>query len=466
MNPFFKRIFGINTGNEQPVLFETNITQAKIEVDKAERIEDEVIEPATTIDKSETVDHISSAKIQSSNQTGPYDPLLDLPNYKFPELCLFDESNQKILNFLKTNSFDFRLPLLWSGNNDTPIIKDISELGNILIIGSQESGKSNLIHQIIISLLLKKHPAQLKFVFADIKGLDLGIYKSLEKHFLASLPEYDVILKQTNNLVHSLNALCIEMDNRYDLLAEAGVRNITEYNSKFIQRRLNPEKGHQYLPDLIFIIDDLGLYTYSGSTEINLTLVKLVSEGNKAGIQTIISTSQTNNISLPNNLLSMIQQKVAFRLNIKGDYRRFFESSKFDIPVDAGEFIYNENVQVHKGKTLLFTLDEITKMVDFIASQKGYAEFFNLPEYADEKEFVGRNFDGSERDALFEDAARLIVMSQSGSTSVLQRKMKLGYNRAGLLMDQLEAAGIVGPSHGIKTRDVLVRTEAELIDYL
>jgi S-DNA-T family DNA segregation ATPase FtsK/SpoIIIE len=467
MNQFFKKIFRVKDKNEQADLSDSFIFQRKTDFENSQSEEGDAEERVPPISNDVSIIPTAEANDDCQNKEKSYDPVLDLNNYKFPELKLFSDSVQDTLNSFEAKSIDYKLPVLWSRTDNKLIIKDFAELANILIIGTQASGKTNFLHQLIISLLLKKNPSQLKLVLADIKGLDIGIYKPLEKHFLARLPGIeDATLKDSKNLIHSLNALCIEMDNRYDLIVDAGVRNITEYNTNFVQRKLNPEKGHQFLPFIIFIIDDLGLYTYQGSPEINLPLVRLISEGYKAGICTIVSTSQINSLSLPNNLLSMINQRVVFRLNSKEDYRRFFDTTKFEIPLEEGKFLYNHNGHIETGQSILFPMDDIKKMVELIACQPGYSEAFLLPEYVSENEFGNKAFDLNDRDPLFEDAARLIVQSQSGSTSLLQRRMKLGYNRAGKLMDQLEAAGIVGPNLGSKVRDVLVKTESELKQYL
>jgi len=465
MNQFFKKIFGLKTRNEEDDLSDSIIFHGNTKIENSESDKVEVEESESTI-PNEVIEPKFEINDDSYSWKKPYDPLIDLRNYIFPDLALFSDSIQNTLYSFSAKSIGYKLPILWSCSDNNLLVKDISGLANILITGTQAKGKTNFIHQLIISLLLTKHPSQLKLVLADIKGLDIGIYKLLEKHFLARLPETDdSILKDPKNLVHCLNAFCIEMDNRYDLIVEAGVRNITEYNTKFIQRKLNPEKGHQFLPFIIFIIDDLGLYTYQGFPEINLPLVRLVSEGYKAGIYTIISTSQTNTLSLPNNLLSMINQRVVFRLNSKEDYKRFFGTTKFEIPLEEGKFLYNENGHIQKGQSILFPMDDIKKLVEFIADQPSYQQAFLLPEYVSEEEFENKTFDINDRDPLFEDAARLIVQSQSGSTSLLQRRMKLGYNRVGRIIDQLEAAGIVGPNQGSKVRDVLVKTDAELKKY-
>lgn len=253
MNQFFKKIFGLKTRNEEDDLSNSTIFQRNTEIENSESDNVEVEEPESTI-PNEVIEPKFETNDDSVNQKKPYDPLLDLRNYMFPDLALFGDSMKDILNSFAEKSNNYKLPVLWSNYDNNLLVKDISELANILITGTQAVGKTNFIHQLIMSLLLTKHPSQLKLVLADIKGLEIGIYKLLETHFLARLPGIeDMTLKDPKNLVHCLSALCILMDIRYDLIVEAGVRNITEYNTKFVQRELNPEKGHEFLPSIIFI---------------------------------------------------------------------------------------------------------------------------------------------------------------------------------------------------------------------
>jgi S-DNA-T family DNA segregation ATPase FtsK/SpoIIIE len=360
-----------------------------------------------------------------------------------------------------------KLHLLWSIEHDNIKTKDLFDLKNVFITGTQATGKTTFLHQLIISLLLKKHPSQLKFVLADIKGIELSIYRTIEKHFLSKLPnKEDAIIKSSKQLLNTLLGLCIEMDNRYDLLREAGVRNIEDYNSKFSGRKLDPEKGHQFLPFIVLIIDDLASYLLNEKTETLFALERLINSGYKTGIYNIISTSQFSGYLIQQNFINLFTQKVIFRLNNKEDYKRFFDTAKIDITFTDGDFLYNEQTSILHGKTMLFDFGSIEKLVDFIGEQRGYPKAFLLPEYVDDKEMEGKDFDLGYKDPLFEDAARLIVASQVGSTSLLQRRMKLGCNRAGRLMDQLEAAGVVGANQGSALRDVLIKTDAELQKYL
>jgi S-DNA-T family DNA segregation ATPase FtsK/SpoIIIE len=299
-----------------------------------------------------------------------------------------------------------------------------------------------------------QHPSQVKFVLVDAKKVEFDIYRHIENHFLAKLAGEEAILIGERQVLHTLNALCIEMDNRYELLKEAGVRNIQEYNDKFCKRQLNPRKGNQFLPFIVLVIDDLGTMSY-GILELYKPLERLVLNGYRVGMLNVICTSQF--VGEMASLLSrIIGQKVIFRLHNREDYRRFLDTVKVDRFLQKGGFLYNAEGRVHKGRTSAFSFDSMKKIVDAIAGQRGYPQAFLMPEYVDEKELEGKSFDSSEKDPLFEDAAKLIVQNQIGSTSLLQRRMKLGYNRVGRLMDQLEAAGVVGPNLGSKAREVLI----------
>lgn len=393
-----------------------------------------------------------------------YNSNFNLQDYNYPKLELIDDNTLKDVLYLSRELSNGQiLPAIWSFKNEITLSEDLSTIGNLLVVGPPGIGKSNFLHQLIISLLFKKHPVQLKFVLVDFKKLEFGVYKLIENHFLAKLAnEEESIVTETKKAVHTINALCIEMDNRYDLLKEAGCRNIKEYNGKFIERKLNPEKGHQFLPFIILIIDELADILIFEKNVVNASLEKLIRQGNKVGLITILSTSQVVGDTLQSNLGSLIEQRVVFRLFDREDYRRFYGTVNLDIPDDEGDFLYKNEGNFVLGKSIFINLDDIERVINFIGEQRGYPNAFLLPEYIDEGEKEGKYFDLVDKDSLFEDAARLIVASQVGSTSLLQRRMKLGYNRTGRLMDQLEAAGIVGHNQGSKAREVLVKTETDL----
>jgi S-DNA-T family DNA segregation ATPase FtsK/SpoIIIE len=315
--------------------------------------------------------------------------------------------------------------------------------------------------------LYKKHPSQLKFVLIDPKKVELNIYRHIEKHFLAKLPgEEEAIITDTKKVVHTLNALCIEMDNRYDLLKEANARNIKEYNEKFIKRRLNPQKGHQYLPFIVLVIDEFADLIMSAGKEIEMPIARLAQLARAVGIHLIIATQRPSVNIITGTIKANFPCRIAFKVASKIDSRTILDTGGADQLIGKGDMLISYHGEITRLQCVFVDTPEVERVVEFIGDQRGYPQAFLLPEYVDEKEMEGKDFDLADRDSLFEDAARLIVQNQVGSTSLLQRRMKLGYNRAGRLMDQLEAAGIVGPSQGSKARDVLIKTEMELQQHL
>jgi S-DNA-T family DNA segregation ATPase FtsK/SpoIIIE len=267
-------------------------------------------------------------------------------------------------------------------------------------------------------------------------------------------------------VVHTLNALCIEMDNRYDLLKEAGARNIREYNEKFVRRRLNPQKGHQYLPFIVLVIDEFADLIMTAGKEIEMPIARLAQLARAVGIHLIIATQRPSVNIITGTIKANFPSRIAFKVSSKIDSRTILDTGGAEQLIGKGDMLISHHGEVTRLQCAFVDTPEVESVVDFIGDQRGYPQAFLLPEYVDEKEMEGRDFDLSDRDPLFEDAARLIVQNQMGSTSLLQRRMKLGYNRAGRLMDQLEVAGIVGPNQGSKARDVLVKSESELQELL
>jgi S-DNA-T family DNA segregation ATPase FtsK/SpoIIIE len=301
----------------------------------------------------------------------------------------------------------------------------------------------------------------------DPKKVELSIYRKIEKHFLAKLPgEEDAIITDTKKVINTLNALCIEMDNRYDLLKEAHARNIKEYNEKFIKRKLNPEKGHQYLPFIVLVIDEFADLIMTAGKEIEMPIARLAQLARAVGIHLIIATQRPSVNIITGTIKANFPARIAFKVSSKIDSRTILDTGGAEQLIGKGDMLISNGGEVIRLQCAFVDTPEVEGIVDFIGDQRGYPQAFLLPEYVDEKELEGRDFDMNDRDALFEDAARLIVQNQIGSTSLLQRRMKLGYNRAGRLMDQLEAAGIVGPSQGSKARDVLIKTEMDLQQHL
>ncbi len=363
--------------------------------------------------------------------------------------------------FTKNN---FSLPIAIGKRIDNEnFIVDLASMPHLLMAGATGQGKSVGLNAILVSLLYSKHPSQLKFVLVDPKKVELSIYKTIERHFLAKLPgEEDAIITDTKKVVHTLNALCIEMDNRYDLLKEAGCRNIREYNEKFVARKLNPEKGHQFLPFIVLVVDEFADLIMTAGKEVEMPIARLAQLARAVGIHLIIATQRPSVNIITGTIKANFPARIAFKVSSKIDSRTILDAGGAEQLIGKGDMLISYNGEIVRLQCAFVDTPEVDKIVDFIGSQRGYSQAFLLPEYIDEKDMEGKDFDVNDKDALFEDAARLIVSSQSGSTSLLQRRMKLGYNRAGRLMDQLEAAGIVGASQGSKVRDVLVRTEADL----
>ena len=384
---------------------------------------------------------------------------IEVPNVKKTLVSM-----KTLLSSEKFQHNNYSLPVAIGKKIDNEnYIVDLTSMPHLLMAGATGQGKSVGVNAILVSLLYKKHPSQLKFVLIDPKKVELNIYRHIEKYFLAKLPgEEEAIITDTKKVIHTLNALCIEMDNRYDLLKEAGARNIKEYNEKFIKRRLNPQRGHQYLPFIILVIDEFADLIMSAGKEIEMPIARLAQLARAVGIHLIIATQRPSVNIITGTIKANFPCRIAFKVTSKIDSRTILDTGGADQLIGKGDMLISFHGEITRLQCVFVDTPEVERIVDFIANQRGYPQAFLLPEYVDEKEMEGKDFDSSDRDPLFEDAARLIVQNQVGSTSLLQRRMKLGYNRAGRLMDQLEAAGVVGPSQGSKARDVLIKTESEL----
>ncbi len=346
-------------------------------------------------------------------------------------------------------------------------IVDLAKMPHLLMAGATGQGKSVGINTLLVSLLYKKHPSQLKFVLVDPKKVELSLYKLIEKHFLAKLPgEEDAIITDTKKVVHTLNALCIEMDLRYDLLKEAGTRNIREYNGKFTQRRLNPQKGHRYLPFIVLVVDEFADLIMTAGKEVEMPIARLAQLARAVGIHLIIATQRPSVNIITGTIKANFPARIAFKVSSKIDSRTILDIGGAEQLIGQGDMLISFNGELVRLQCAFVDTPEVEGVAEFIGGQRGYPDAFLLPEYIDEKDMEGKDFSLTDRDPLFEEAARVIVQNQQGSTSLLQRRMKLGYNRAGRLMDQLEAAGIVGPNMGSKARDVNVKTEADLEEIL
>ncbi len=377
-------------------------------------------------------------------------------------------SMKTLLASEKFQSNNFSLPIAIGKKIDNEnFIVDLANMPHLLMAGATGQGKSVGLNAILVSLLYKKHPSQLKFVLVDPKKVELSLYRVIEKHYLAKLPgEEESIITDTKKVVNTLNALCIEMDNRYDLLKEAGCRNIKEYNEKFTSRKLNPEKGHQYLPFIVLVVDEFADLIMTAGKEIEMPIARLAQLARAIGIHLIIATQRPSVNIITGTIKANFPARIAFKVSSKIDSRTILDTGGAEQLIGKGDMLISYNGEVTRLQCAFVDTPEVEKVCEFIGDQRGYPQAFLLPEYIDEKDLEGRDFDAGDRDPLFEDAARLIVTSQMGSTSLIQRRMKLGYNRAGRLMDQLEAAGVVGPNQGSKAREVLFKTEMELQGFL
>lgn len=347
-------------------------------------------------------------------------------------------------------------------------IVDLATMPHLLMAGATGQGKSVGINAILVSLLYKKHPSQLKFVMVDPKKVELSIYRAIEKHFLAKLPnEEEAIITDTKKVIYTLNALCIEMDNRYELLKEAGARNIKEYNEKFINRRLNPERGHKYLPFIVLVIDEFADLIMTAGKEVEMPIARLAQLARAIGIHLIIATQRPSVNVITGTIKANFPGRMAFKVSAKVDSRTILDTGGADQLIGRGDMLVSHGSELLRLQCAFVDTPEVERVVEFIGSQRGYPMAFELPEYeGEDSDSNDKQLDLTNRDKLFEDCARVVVQTQSGSTSMLQRRFNLGYNRAGRIMDQLEAAGIVGPAMGSKPRDVLYHSEADLEQFL
>jgi S-DNA-T family DNA segregation ATPase FtsK/SpoIIIE len=388
---------------------------------------------------------------------------IEVPNVKKTVVSM-----RTLLSSDKFQHSNYSLPIAIGKKIDNEnFIVDLASMPHLLMAGATGQGKSVGLNAILVSLLYKKHPSQLKLVLVDPKKVELSIYRTIEKHFLAKLPgEEEAIITDTKKVIHTLNALCIEMDNRYDLLKEANARNIKEYNEKFIKRRLNPQKGHQFLPFIVLVVDEFADLIMTAGKEVEMPIARLAQLARAVGIHLIIATQRPSVNIITGTIKANFPARVAFKVSSKIDSRTILDAGGADQLIGKGDMLISHNGEITRLQCAFVDTPEVEEITQFIGKQRGYPEAYKLPEYVDEKELEAKGFDLEDRDPLFEEAARLIVANQLGSTSLIQRKMKLGYNRAGRLMDQLEAAGVVGPGQGSKPRDVLIKSEMELDQYL
>lgn len=347
-------------------------------------------------------------------------------------------------------------------------VTDLAKMPHLLMAGATGTGKSVGLNAVLASLLYTKHPSELKLVLVDPKKVEFSLYSALERHYLAKMPdEDDAVITDVKKVVRTLNSLCIEMDSRYDLLKQAKVRKITEYNEKFCKRMLNPEHGHRYLPYIVVVIDEFGDLIMTAGKEVELPIARLAQLARAVGIHLIIATQRPTTNIITGTIKANFPARVAFRVTSGIDSKTILDTGGAQQLIGRGDMLISlAGKDMIRLQCALIDTPEIEKLVRFIGDQRGYPEGFELPEYLDENEEPNKEFDAKHKDEFFNDAARLVVASQFGSTSLLQRKLQLGYNRAGRIIDQLEAAGIVGPSNGSKPRDVLVHDEVSLEEIL
>ncbi|MCH1405919.1 MAG: DNA translocase FtsK [Schleiferiaceae bacterium] len=342
-------------------------------------------------------------------------------------------------------------------------IFDLAKMPHLLMAGATGQGKSVGLNAILTSLLYKKHPSQLKFVLVDPKKVELTLYNKIERHYLAVLPDTDeAIITDTAKVIHTLNSLCIEMDNRYELLKGAMVRNIKEYNAKFISRRLNPEEGHKFLPYIVLVIDEFADLIMTAGKEVEMPIARLAQLARAIGIHLIVATQRPSVNVITGIIKANFPARAAFRVTSKIDSRTILDAGGADQLIGKGDMLFSQGSDLVRLQCAFVDTPEVEAICDFIGNQQAYPMAYQLPEYVGEESGGVGDIDPSDRDSLFEDAARLVVLTQQGSTSMIQRKLKLGYNRAGRIVDQLEAAGILGPFEGSKARQVLIPDEIAL----
>jgi len=341
-------------------------------------------------------------------------------------------------------------------SNETFVV-DLAKMPHLLMAGATGQGKSVGLNAVLTSLLYKKHPAEVKFVLVDPKKVELTLFNKIERHYLAKLPDTEeAIITDTHKVINTLNSLCIEMDNRYDLLKAAMVRNIKEYNEKFKKRKLNPNEGHQFLPYIVLVIDEFADLIMTAGKEVETPIARLAQLARAIGIHLIVATQRPSVNVITGIIKANFPSRIAFRVTSKIDSRTILDAPGADQLIGRGDMLYSAGNELIRIQCAFIDTPEVEKITDYIGSQKAYAQAYQLPEFVGEEGGTGLDNNIEDRDKLFREAAEIIITAQQGSASLLQRKLKLGYNRAGRLIDQLEAAGIVGPFEGSKARQVLI----------
>jgi len=374
-------------------------------------------------------------------------------------------SMRSVISTSKFMESDKALPVaLGKTISNEVFVTDLAKMPHLLMAGATGQGKSVGLNVILTSLLYKKHPSQLKFVLVDPKKVELTLFNKIERHYLAKLPDSeDAIITDTKKVIYTLNSLCIEMDQRYDLLKDAACRNIKEYNKKFVDRKLNPEKGHRFLPYIVLVIDELADLMMTAGKEVETPIARLAQLARAIGIHLVVATQRPSVNVITGIIKANFPARLSFRVTSKVDSRTILDAGGADQLIGQGDMLLSMGSEITRLQCAFVDTPEVDEICEFIGSQRGYSTAYMLPEYVgEESDSSAGDVDLSDRDVLFEEAAKLIVAHQQGSTSLIQRKLKLGYNRAGRIIDQLEAAGIVGPFEGSKAREVLVPDEYSL----
>ena len=365
---------------------------------------------------------------------------------------------RSVISSKKFQSSEMQLPIALGKtiSNETFVV-DLAKMPHLLMAGATGQGKSVGLNAVLTSLLYKKHPAEVKFVLVDPKKVELTLFNKIERHYLAKLPDSEeAIITDNTKVINTLNSLCIEMDNRYELLKNAFCRNITEYNAKFKARKLNPNDGHQFLPYIVLVVDEFADLIMTAGKEVETPIARLAQLARAIGIHLIIATQRPSVNVITGIIKANFPARIAFRVTSKIDSRTILDGSGADQLIGRGDMLYTQGNELIRVQCAFVDTPEVERITDYIGSQKAYPDAYLLPEYVGEESGTSLDVDISDRDKLFKDAAIVIVTAQQGSASLLQRKLKLGYNRAGRLIDQLEAAGIVGNFEGSKARQVLV----------
>ncbi|WP_461531973.1 DNA translocase FtsK [Sinomicrobium sp.] len=378
---------------------------------------------------------------------------IEVPNKKPTTVSM-----RSVIASTRFQNAEMELPVALGKNisNET-FVADLAKMPHLLMAGATGQGKSVGLNAILTSLLYKKHPAEVKFVLVDPKKVELTLFNKIERHYLAKLPDTDeAIITDNTKVINTLNSLCIEMDNRYELLKNAMVRNIKEYNAKFKARKLNPNDGHKFLPYIVLVVDEFADLIMTAGKEVETPIARLAQLARAIGIHLIIATQRPSVNVITGIIKANFPARIAFRVTSKIDSRTILDSQGADQLIGRGDMLYTQGNDLVRLQCAFVDTPEVAKITDFIGAQKAYPDAHLLPEYVGEESGTSLDIDTEERDALFREAAEVIVNAQQGSASLLQRKLKLGYNRAGRIIDQLEAAGIVGPFEGSKARQVLI----------